>query len=59
MMGKRNGKTKTERKSDGVCASLRVCVCVCVTKRGIFVSELSVCADRDVHTLLHATERLL
>lgn len=48
-----------QRESQMVCVRVCVCVCVCVTKRGIFVSELSVCADMDVHTLLHTTERLL
>lgn len=33
--GKKKRKTKTERKSDGVCASLRVCVCLCNKERDI------------------------
>ena len=43
-----------DRKSDGECVS--VCVCMCVW--GIF-PELVVCADRDIHTQFHATDRLL
>lgn len=61
---KNDGKKKRQNKDREkvrwcVCEFACMCVCLCKRKRGIFVSELSVCADRDVHTLLHATERLL